>query len=156
MKFGQARLDGAKKFDVVIAVEVLREAALDAHFGGAELNRFDRLGNQRIRGMKISVRRIRPSAEPAKSAADDADIREIQIPVHHVGDAVADHAPAKLVRDFHQSQQVVPFDRGQRQSLFKVEVIPGKRFLQRVGNRRARRREGAIPGHFSPFRSHRS
>ena len=97
-----------------------------------QLDRLERFGNQRIRGMKISVRRIRPPAESAKSAADDANVGEIQISVHHVGDAVADHAPAKLVRDFHQRQKVVPFDRGQRQSLFEAQdrsrrgLFPGR------------------------------
>ncbi len=56
VKVGQARLDGAQKFDVVIAVEIFRQAALDAHLGGAEFNRFDGFGHQRIGGVKISVR----------------------------------------------------------------------------------------------------
>ena len=59
MKFRQARFDGAKKFDVVIAVQIFRETALNAHLGGAALDGLDRFGHQRIRGMKISVRRIR-------------------------------------------------------------------------------------------------
>ena len=41
MKIGQAFLDGAEKLDVVIAVEIFREAALDAHLGGAALHRFE-------------------------------------------------------------------------------------------------------------------
>ena len=154
MKFRQASLDGAKKFNVVVAVEIFREAALNAHFGGAALDRLERLGNQRIRGMKISIRRIRPAAEPAKSAADDADVGEIQISVHHVRDAVADRAPAKLVRDLHQRQQVVPFDRGQRQSLFETEIVPGKDFLQGLGDVSARRRKRSIQGNFAPFGIH--
>ena len=58
MKFGQAGLDGAKKFDVVISVQIFREAALNAHLGGAALDGLERFGQQRIGGMKISIRRI--------------------------------------------------------------------------------------------------
>ena len=153
MKFRQASLDGAKKFNVIVAVEIFREAALNAHFRGPTLDRLERLGNQRIRGMKISFRRIRPSAEPAKSAADDANVGEIQISVHYVGDAVADRAPAKLVRDFHQSQQVVPFDLGQRQSLIEAQIVPGEDFFQGLGDVWARRRKGAIPGNFASIQA---
>ena len=56
MKLGQARLDGAKKLDIVITVEIFGQAALDANFGGTALDRLDRFGNQRIRGVEISVR----------------------------------------------------------------------------------------------------
>jgi hypothetical protein len=55
MNFRQTRFDGPEKFSVVVSIEVSREAALDAHLGGATLNRLDRLGNQTICGMEISV-----------------------------------------------------------------------------------------------------
>src|SRR5579863_168626 len=97
MKLGQARLDRAKKLDIVITVEVLRQAALNAYFGGALFNRLDGFGHQRFRGVEISVRRIRPPAETAKSAADNAHIRKIQISVYHIGNLVTDDAAANLV-----------------------------------------------------------
>src|SRR5579862_3577882 len=98
MKLGQASLDGAKKLNIVIPVEILGQPALYAHFRRALLNRLDGFGNQRFRGVEISVRRIRPAAEPAKSATHDAHIREIQIPVYHVGNLVANDSAANLVR----------------------------------------------------------
>ncbi len=70
---------------------------------------------------------------------------KVQIPIHHVGDAVADHAPPNLVRDFHQRQQVVPFDGGQRQPLFEAEIVAGERLLQWVRHLWARRLEGPAP-----------
>ena len=55
MKFWQARLDGSQEFNIVVSVEVFGEPALDAHLGGAMLNRLNRLGQQRIGGMKIGI-----------------------------------------------------------------------------------------------------
>src|SRR5690349_14588546 len=98
MKLRQARLDGPKKFNVIVAVEVFRQTAWNANFSRTPLNCLEGFGKQRICGMKISIRRIRPATEPAKSAAHDTDVGEIQIPVHHVGDAVANHPTAKFVR----------------------------------------------------------
>src|SRR5580704_732077 len=104
--------------------------------------------------MKISFRRIRSPAEPAKSAADDANVGEIQIPVHYVRDAVADYAPPKLVRDFEQSQQVVSFDRGQRQSLLEAQIVPREDFFQGLGYVSARSCNRAIQGNGDPFGIH--
>jgi hypothetical protein len=108
MQLGQPRLDGAKQIGVIAALQVFWKPALNAHFGRAALDRFHRLRHKRFRGMKIGVRRVRPAAESAKSAADDANVGEVQVPIHDIGDAVADRAVAKFIRHFHQREEIVP------------------------------------------------
>ena len=41
MKVRQADLDSAEELNVVLAVKIFRQAALDANLGGSALNRFD-------------------------------------------------------------------------------------------------------------------
>src|SRR5207245_10898020 len=130
MKLGQPRLDGPKKFNVIVSVEIFGKAALNTHLRGALLNRLYGLGKQRICGMKIGIGRVWPSAESAKSAADDTDVGEIQISVQHVGDAVPARAAAKPVRDLPQSQKLVPFDCPQRTPPFRSASVPAMGFAQ--------------------------
>ena len=148
MKFRQAGFDGAKEFDVVVSVQIFRETALNAHFGGAAIDGLERFGQQRIGGMKISIRRIGRAAEPAKSAAHDTDVGEIQISVHHVGDFVADHAPAQFVGDFYQRQEVGPLDVGQGRAPARNRG-PSRQAHSRGGRQRsASPPQGRVPREF--------
>ena len=155
MQVGQSRLDGAKKIGVIAAVEISWKPALNAHLCGAALDRFHRFRHERFRGMKIGVRRVRPAAESAKRAADDADVGEVQVPVHDIGNAIADRAAAKFVRHLHQREEVVPFDRGQGEPLFEVESASVERLLEQAGNRKTGGPQSLLPGDFSPARLHR-
>jgi hypothetical protein len=60
--------------------------------------------------MKISIWRVRSSTKPAKSTTYNADVRKVQIPVHHVGDPVPHHTPADLVGDPNERQEVFAFN----------------------------------------------
>src|ERR1700690_2762805 len=104
--------------------------------------------------MEISLRRIWPPAESAKSAAHDANVGEIQIPVHYVGDAVADSTMTELVRDFHERQKVFVFHLGQGQPLFRAQIAPRENLFQGLGNISARHSDRSIQGDFNPFGIH--
>src|SRR6185437_3803315 len=97
VKFRQSRFDGAQELHVVIAVEILRKAALNAHFGGAAPHGLHGFGDQRFIGVEIGVGGIGSAAESAKCAAYDANIGKIQITIYDVGDFIAHGAPSKLV-----------------------------------------------------------
>ena len=140
---------------VIAALHVFWKPALNAHLGSAALDRFHRLRHERVRRMKIGVRRVRPAAESAKRAADDAHVGEVQVPVHDVGNAIADRAAAKLVRHLHQREEIVPFDRGQGEPLFEVESASVERLLEQAGNRETGGPQRLLPGDFSPARLHR-
>ena len=155
MQLGQSRLDGAKKIGVITALQLFWKPALNAHLGSAALDRFHRLRHERFRGMKIGVRRVRPAAESAKSAADDADVGEVQVPVHDVGNAIADRAAAKLIRHLDQREEVVPFDRSQGKPLLEVENASVERFLEQAGNRETGGVQRLLPGDFPPARLQR-
>src|SRR5579862_481168 len=101
--------------------------------------------------MKISIRCIGTATESTKRAPHDADIGEIQIAIHHIGDAVTYFPPAKLVRDSDQSHQVLALDGGQRQALLKTKVASSKRFFKRSGHCWSGGAQCAIPGNIVPI-----
>src|SRR5882672_585952 len=103
--------------------------------------------------MKISVRRIRLSAEPAERASDDADIRKVQVPVDNVRDQIADGSPPQLIRYFDQSQEIISFDTGEDQAVFSLDLISRQGSIENPRNRRTGRSRCLLPGDRTPLRS---
>src|SRR5579862_5191908 len=101
--------------------------------------------------MKISIRCIGTATESTKRAPHDADIGEIQIAIHHIGDAVTHFPPAKLVRDFDQRHEVLPFDGGQHQALVKAKVTSSERFFKSSSHCWSGGAQCAIPGNIVPI-----
>src|SRR5438105_5036833 len=106
MQLRQRCVDVAQQLRVVAALQVARQAALDAQLGGAEKRGVPRFGDQCLGGMEIGVLRLGPAREAAKSAADKANIGEVEVAVHHIGDGLADGAAAQLVRGLDQSDKI--------------------------------------------------
>ncbi len=99
-------LHGAQNVAVIKRRQTVRQAALNADFGSAQFPRFFRFASHVFERMKIGVGLSRPAAERAKLASHKADIREIDIAIHHVADDVADQVATKRVGCDEQREQV--------------------------------------------------
>ena len=101
-----ARLHGVQEVQVEGPREVGVDTALHAHLAralGPGLLRAvgDLLERERVRlGVHLSL------GERAEAAPDVADVREVDVPVDHVGDDVADGLPAQAVRDRSEGIEV--------------------------------------------------
>ena len=98
---GHGVLHGPGDVDVVVAVEVGVDAALEAHLGGAQGRCFpgafgDLVERPQVRGAP-QVERQRAFAEPAEPALEGAHVGVVDVAVVHVGDDVAHHRTPQLV-----------------------------------------------------------
>ena len=110
---GQGGLDGAAEIDVVAAVELRGQAGLDADLGRAELPRLDGAANHLVHREEVALLLAMVAAERAEAAMLDADVGEVDVAVHDVGDHVARLAAAHLVRDEGDGLEVAPGGLGQ-------------------------------------------
>src|SRR2546430_10978195 len=90
-------LHGSQNVAIVIRSQAVRESALDADFGGAELPGFGRLFRHLIQTEVVGVRFARAAAEGTEFASDEADVGEVDVAVDDVGDQVAGQFRAKQV-----------------------------------------------------------
>ena len=70
---------------VVLERPVGMDARLDAELGGAELHGVGDLALEVLARMLVGVGRALALSEPAERAADDADVRDVDVAVHHEG-----------------------------------------------------------------------
>ena len=87
-------LHRARDVEVVVAVEVGMDAALQAHLGGAAVDRLDDapLDLVEVEEVRVAaqVERQRALGEGAEPALERADVRVVDVAVAHEGDGVAD------------------------------------------------------------------
>ena len=117
----------------------MRQAALNADFGGAEFPGLDRFPRHVVEREKIGVRFARAAAEGAELASHETDIGEIDVAVHDVGDDVAGEFGAQHVGGDQQAEQIVAFGVGERVGLFQRKigaVLCFENFLQRRAHAR--------------------
>ena len=96
----------------------MRQAALNAHFGGAELRGLDGFLRDLIRFEEIGVRLARTAAEGAELASDETDVREVDVAIHDVGDEIAAKFGAQQVGGGEHAEQVIALDVGQCEGFF--------------------------------------
>ena len=118
----------------------MRQAALNADFGGAELPGFHRFLRHLIEGQEVSVRLARAAAEGAEFASHETDVGEIDVAVDDVGDEVADEFGAQQIGGDQQAEQVVAFGVGECVGFFQRQVSAVLRF-ENFFERRAQRCE---------------
>ena len=102
MKPGQLLLQRAHQVDVEPAVELGGKAGLDAHLGRAELPRFAGAAHDLLGRQEVALFLAVVAAERAEGAVLDADVGEVDVAVHDVGDDVAGLPLAQLVGRGHQ------------------------------------------------------
>src|SRR6266849_2769077 len=82
-------LHGAQDVTIVKGRQAVRESALDADFGGAELPCLVCVFRDFVETEIVGVRFARAAAESAEFASDEADVGEVNVAVDDVGDQVA-------------------------------------------------------------------
>jgi len=114
--------------------EIVRQASLDADFGGPQLPGFACFLRHLIEREEVGVRLARAAAEGAELASHKKNIGEIDVAIHHVGDEIAGEFGAQQVGGGEQAEQIVAFGVGQCVSLFQgdgVSVLSFENSLQR-------------------------
>ncbi len=106
MQRGQRSVDGAREVDVEAAVELRRQPGLDAHLAGAQVGRLARASHDLLERQEVTLLFPVIAAERAEGAVLDADVREVDVAVHHERDRVADLAAAQLVGGDAQREEV--------------------------------------------------
>src|SRR5262249_23202714 len=92
------RLHCLSQPDVEIAVHLRRKPGLDAHFGRAEVPGLARAPQDLLRRQEIALFLTEIPAEGTEAAPFDADVREVDVAVHNVGDNLADALASQMVR----------------------------------------------------------
>src|SRR5262249_17321199 len=108
--------DGAQQVAVEEAVEIARQAALNANFGGATIPGFLRAAHDFVERKRVGVGGLRSAAESAETAADKADVGEVDVAVDDVGDAFTDGFAAQMIRRSYHGLQARTFRSRQRQA----------------------------------------
>ncbi len=115
---GHGALHRAQNVAIIERRQAVRQSALDADFGGAELPGFDGFLRDLIGLEEIGVGLARAAAEGAELASHKTDVGEVDVAIHHVGDEVAGEFGAQQVGGGEQSEQVVAFGVSQRERGF--------------------------------------
>src|ERR1700719_603094 len=99
----------------------MRQAALNANFGGADFPGFACLLGHLLKAEKVGVRLARAAAEGAEFAADETDISEIDVAVDNVGDDVSDDLATQSVSRDEQTEEIVAVGVREQRALFASE-----------------------------------
>ena len=102
------------------------DAALHADLGGADHPGLLGAGADLVHRQRVGVRVRAPLGERAEPAAGVADVGEVDVPVHHVGDVVADRCLAQLIGDLRQLVERGPGrgDQGERLVVGQTGRVP--------------------------------
>ncbi len=141
-------LHGAENVAVVELGEIVRQSALDADFGRAELPGFDSLSRHIVESEEISVGFARAAAEGAELASHETDVGEVDVAVDHVGDDIAGEFRAQDVSGGQQAQEVIAFGIGECIGLFQRQVgavLRFEDFFQRRAQRWSQARRDVRP-----------
>ena len=115
---GHGALYRAQNVAIVKRRQSVRQSALDADFGGAELRGLDGLLPDLIRIEEIRVGLARAAAEGAELASHKTNVGEVDVAIHHVGHQVAGEFSAQQVGGGEQAEQVVALGVSQRVCFF--------------------------------------
>ena len=134
-------LHGTRHRQVVLAVEVGMDAALQAHLGGAAVDRFhhaplDLLVVEEVRAA-AEVQRQRTLGERAEPALERADVRVVDVAVAHEGDGVADGIDAELIGDRGDLEEVGTARAEERDDLVDADLVTCEHAVEHVTHRRA-------------------
>ncbi len=97
-------LDGLQQVNVEVAVHVRRQSCLDAYLCRTKACRFPGPPHNLLGGKEVAFLLPKVPAESAKSALLYADVGEIDVPVHHVCNDIANRPAPQLVS--HQHKEV--------------------------------------------------
>ncbi len=97
---------GAQNVAIIIRRQTVRQAALDANLGRAQVRRFFGFARHVFERMKIRIGFARTAAEGTEFASDETHVREIDIAIHDVADDVADQVAAERIGGHQQGDQV--------------------------------------------------
>ena len=134
--------------DVVVAVEVGVDAALQAHLGGAPLDGLDHPALDVLEGEQVGrapqVQRQRALGEAAEAALEGAHVRVVDVAVVDPGDVVAHHPAAQVVGDLGHRGHLRATGREQRDDLVDADLLAGQHPVEHLAapRRRHRRRDG--------------
>src|SRR5712671_94571 len=109
----------AQNVAVVKRRQSVRQAALDADFGGAESPGFNGFLRDLIEAQEIGVGFARAAAEGAELASYEADIGEVYVAVDDIGDEVAGEFGAQKVCGYQQAEKIVAIGVGQGEAFFE-------------------------------------
>ena len=129
--------------EVVVAVEVGVDPALEADLGGAVVDGLedpplDLVTVQEVR-VATQVQGERALREGAEPAAERADVRVVDVAVPHEGDDVTDRVASQLVGDVGDQAHVGAPRREQRDDLVDVGGLAGQDPVEDLADRAARR-----------------
>ena len=85
----------------------MRQTALNADFGGAELPSFHGFLRDLGRLEEVGVRFAGAAAEGAELASHKTDVGEIDVAVHHLGDEISGEFGAQKIRSDEQAEEIV-------------------------------------------------
>ena len=100
----------------------MRQPALNADFGRAQLPRPRPLSRHVFERVKVGVFFARPAAEGAELASHKTNVREIDVAVHDVGHDIAGEFGAQEVRRGQQAEQIVALGMGESVRLIQRQV----------------------------------
>jgi len=122
MHAGNGVLDSAKEVAVEKSVEVSRQSALNADFGGAAIPSLAGTAHYFFEREGVRVGGARAASEAAKTAADETNVSEIDVAIHDIGDGVADSLPTQAVRGGHECFKFCAFRGREDKSLFEGQL----------------------------------
>ena len=147
-------LRGACDVEVVAAVEVGMDPALEADLGGAVLDGFDDASLQLVEpeqvGIAAEVQRERALRERTELALEGADVRVVDVAVAHEGDGVTDRLGAQAVGDVRDASEVGAPCAEQGDDLLDVDFFAGEHTVEHLADCGARTRgpsRGECRGH---------
>ena len=130
---------GAKYMDVVVAVEVRMDAALQADLRGA-LGRGlghppgDLLEVQQV-GRPPQVQRERALRKSTETAFERADVGVVDVAVVHEGHGIADHGAPQIVGDLGHHPDLGSPGGEQRHDLVVADLLPQSHPVEHLGHR---------------------
>ena len=132
---------GVDDVQVVVAVEVGMDAALQAHLGGAERFGFGHAARDLVELEQVrraaQVERQRALGEGAELALERAHVRVVDVAVRHPGDLVAHDALAQLVGDGGDRGDVGAAGAEQRDDLVLADFLAFEHAGEHFGDRAA-------------------
>ena len=145
----KGRLDGPQEVAVVVESQVGMDSALQAHLGDPRRlgNALDHGAHTPGVGFGMSLR----SVESAEGTVGDADVGEVRIPIHHIGD----HVPVQLTVQFRRRRNQLgrpgPIGADQRQAILDGEGQSEEGLRQQFRTKPRLRSPPARRRHAGPF-----
>ena len=128
---GQLFLDRRAQPDVQVALHLGRKAGLDADLGCAVVLGLPGAADDLAHRQEVPFLLAEVPAEGAEPAPLDADVGEVDVPVHHVSDHIADDAAAQLVGHHGHRRELGAAGGEQQIGFLDGDVLAGQGAVQR-------------------------